>query len=234
MTALPAGGQENGSRTTSEDEIVKKRIVEQLAQDARVNAADIQVTVTDGVVTLEGTVPTYFARQEAYQIAWSIEGVANVDNRLTVEYLPPITDDREIKENAQEVLRINPNIDEEEISVTVQGGVVTMNGTVSVLWKKHRAEQVVSDVAGVTEVVNQIAVVPTEKVLDEVIARQIVDAIDRNAEANVSDIDVQVRNGVVTLSGSVDSYLSREEVYKLALYTAGVVSINDRLVVRPD
>jgi osmotically-inducible protein OsmY len=115
--ALSAEGQEKGARTISEDEVLKKRIVEQLVQDARVDAADIQVAVIDSEVTLEGTVPTYFARQEAYQIAWSIKGVSNVQNRLTVKYIPPVPDDGEIKKDAREVLHINPHIDEDQITL---------------------------------------------------------------------------------------------------------------------
>lgn len=232
--SLWAEGQEQSTPATTDDEVLKRRIVNQLVQDARVDAADIQVVVVDGSVTLEGTVPTYFARQEAYQIAWSIQGVKNVNNRLTVEYIPPVPDDEEIKRDAREVLRINPHIDEDEIDIRVQAGVLTLTGTVDSLWKKHRVEMLVSDVAGLTAVINSIAVVPTEKILDEVIARQIVAALERNADLEVDDIDVKVSNGQVTLSGSVDSYFARREAYELALYTVGVVSINDRLVVRPE
>jgi osmotically-inducible protein OsmY len=116
----------------------------------------------------------------------------------------------------------------------VQAGVLTLEGTVDSLWKKHRAEVLVSDIAGLNEVMNSNAVVPTEKILDEVIARQVVAAIQRNTHLDVDDIDVRVRNGQVTLSGRVDSYFDRRKAYELALFTAGVVSIKDQLVVRPE
>ena len=46
------------------------------------------------------------------------------------------------------------------------------------------------------------------------------------------DIDVDIRNGVVTLSGSVATEQQRERAVRLARETDGVVSIDDRLAIR--
>jgi osmotically-inducible protein OsmY len=46
------------------------------------------------------------------------------------------------------------------------------------------------------------------------------------------DVDVDTRNGVVTLSGVVVSEAERQRAVQLARETSGVTSVNDRLTVR--
>jgi osmotically-inducible protein OsmY len=52
--------------------------------DPRINAALIQVRVVHGDVYLEGSVPVYYQLDEAANDAWSVPGVVNVTNELTV------------------------------------------------------------------------------------------------------------------------------------------------------
>ena len=60
-------------------EEVKQDIVEHLAWDARVNAAEVDVEVRDGTVTLRGTVPSHRARTAAVEDAERIRGVGMLD-----------------------------------------------------------------------------------------------------------------------------------------------------------
>jgi hyperosmotically inducible protein len=46
------------------------------------------------------------------------------------------------------------------------------------------------------------------------------------------NVDVDTRNGVVTLSGVVVSEAERQRAVQLAKETSGVTSVNDRLTVR--
>jgi len=62
------------------DENIKRDVVDQLYWDSRVNAADIKVTVFDGVVTLSGFVNTSNARYSAASDTWMSEGVTEVNN----------------------------------------------------------------------------------------------------------------------------------------------------------
>jgi osmotically-inducible protein OsmY len=47
-------------------------------------------------------------------------------------------------------------------------------------------------------------------------------------------LDITTRNGIVTLAGRVDSERMRHRVVGLAIATAGVVAVNDQLVVVPE
>jgi osmotically-inducible protein OsmY len=215
------------------DEEIKKDIVDQLYWDSRVDASNITVDVEDGEVTLEGSVPSYSARLSASTDTWVVSGVMSVNNNIKVKH----TDtgigyvDSQVKSNVLNVLKWNPNIDSSEISVSVDNGWITIEGSVDALWKKMRTEDLVSDVTGVLGLTNKLSVVPTKDIVDELIAEDIVSALERNSTLNVEDINVKVENGKVTLSGTVSSWSERMSAYESALYTEGVTHIHDDLRV---
>jgi len=186
------------------------------------------VAVDDGVVTLTGTVPTYLSRLAAADAARLIPGVLSVDNELTVEPDTAGLGDRYLAARVQEALGLNADIDASEIEVDVQDSVATLRGTVDAAWKLQRAEEIASDVPGVVAVANELSVVPTRNILDETIARQVVRALERTDGVDVTHVKVEVRDGTVTLSGTVDSWLARDTAFNAALDTAGVRAvIND-------
>jgi osmotically-inducible protein OsmY len=68
----------------SEDERIQGDVNEQLSAELPADAAQIQVDVTHGEVTLAGTVDTSEARRHAEDVAGSIAGVVSVMNNLRV------------------------------------------------------------------------------------------------------------------------------------------------------
>ena len=71
-----------GPRT--EDTSLESTLQEKLAADAPTKTAAITVSARDGVVMLEGTVPTQAAKQHALSVARQAQGVVQVVDRLTV------------------------------------------------------------------------------------------------------------------------------------------------------
>jgi osmotically-inducible protein OsmY len=63
---------------------VKSRIESALKRNAELDSKSIRVSVSDGTVTLEGTVDTWAARDTAEDAAWSAPGVRTVLDRLSV------------------------------------------------------------------------------------------------------------------------------------------------------
>jgi len=213
------------------DENIKRDVVDQLYWDSRVNAADIKVTVFDGVVTLSGFVNTSKARYSAASDTWMIEGVTDINNDLRVIYgaetnLPT---DMQIKSQAENTLLWNEDIDSSKIEVSVSEGIVTLTGTVNSLWKKWEAEQTVYRNFGVISVENHLTIVPTTSIVDQDIAEDIENALDRNYYIDAEDISVKVDRGVVTLMGDVNSTFARTQAEEIALYTTGVMDVKNEL-----
>ena len=61
-----------------------RRVKQALEGDGKIQAAGIDVTATDGSVTLWGTTATPGERTRAGQIAAKVDGVSGVDNQLKV------------------------------------------------------------------------------------------------------------------------------------------------------
>jgi osmotically-inducible protein OsmY len=67
-------------------EYVVARIKEALAHDGRVAALDVEVTIADRVVILEGTVPTEQRRHACTELVRTVVQDSVVDNRLVVAH----------------------------------------------------------------------------------------------------------------------------------------------------
>jgi osmotically-inducible protein OsmY len=215
------------------DEKIKSDIVDQIYGDHRVDAAEVQVEVYGGHVTLTGTVPSLTARNAATADAWEIAGVKRVTNLLTVRFPPTFTVplDREIEDSARVTLSWNPAVHGEAIDVSVTGGVVTLEGTVDAYWKRWKAETLVSDLSGVRDVENRLTVVPTESRLDQQIAEEIEAALVRSLYIDPDRVTVKVEHGQVRLTGSVETYHGRASAYEAAVNAAGVIEIDNDVVV---
>ncbi|MBD3220912.1 BON domain-containing protein [bacterium] len=215
------------------DEQIKIDVVNELHRDTRVDASKVQVVVDNGCVALSGRVPTAATRAAATVDAWSVAGVRSVDNGLKVELPPmlPVPDDATIAGNADSVLDWSTDIDASDVKVDVEAGVLGLSGTVPTHWEKIRAEELVENLRGVTAVDNELAVVPTQDIVDELIADDVVSALDRNALVDVETVDVTVRDGIVTLSGTVPSAAARFAAYRTASRAASVRDVRSELIV---
>jgi osmotically-inducible protein OsmY len=84
-----AGGVSASQGTTSaeasKDAALTDQIRRKYAAHAVLSESGIQVSTRNSVVRLSGSVPTYKAREDAEKLAISTSGVANVENRITVE-----------------------------------------------------------------------------------------------------------------------------------------------------
>jgi osmotically-inducible protein OsmY len=217
--------------TRAED--IKKAVVDQLYWDSRVDASDIRVDVFESKVKLSGTVPTLSSREAALGDALTVPGVATVENDLSVRFPSTISvpRDDQVRLNVESMLRWSPDIDPSEIEVTVEGGVVTLRGTVDLYWKKSKAEDLASNVTGVLSVDNQLAVAPSDSYVDKSIAEDIVSALERNAYIHADSVNVEVEGGRVTLSGKVPDRAAYNSAADVSRFTPGVIDVENRLTI---
>ncbi len=216
------------------DEQIKKDILDDLYWDPRIDASKIAVTVEDGTVTLSGTVPMYADAAAARSAAWRIEDVKQVsDKDITVEHIPEAArpSDTELRARVQNLFAWEPSIDETQLDIDVSDKIVTLGGTVDAHWKSSYAEQKAGGVGGVRDIENQLTVVPSNRITDEVIARDVTAALDRDALVDLRKLSVTVNDGIVTLAGAVPGGAAREAAMRDVSLTAGVVGVREELTI---
>lgn len=216
------------------DQSIKKDIVDNLYWDARVNASDIKVDVKGGKVTLSGSVPNHHNRYNAVLNAWSVKGVKSVGNDIKVkypsEYAQPSIN--EMKTTIQNILFWNPVIDSSRINISIDDeGVVYLKGTVDQYFKKREVEKVTSGINGVSEIINNIDVVPSKSIPDEKIIEQVRSTCKRRYENGLDSVKINSENGIIELKGNVDNYANYREILEVAENTSGVVAIINNLKI---
>ncbi len=120
-----------------------------------------------------------------------------------------------------------------DLDVSAEAGVIRLAGTVDTLWKKGKAEELVSHLHGVTEVDNRLAVAPTDNYSDKSIANDIVAALERDRSIDAAEITVRVEDGHVTLVGSVSNPEIRSRAYNVAVVASGVATVDNRIGIPP-
>lgn len=208
------------------------QVENQLIWDSRVTTSNIQVQVKEGKAILSGTVPDYRSRIAAEEDVKMIRGSTHVDNQLQIDYPSHLgLEEEEISQRVCSLLQWAREIDSDRISVDVSGSVVTLKGSVDSYWKKFYVTNSVYLLYGITEVINELAIVPTQDIQDLEIAADIETALERSTGVNVNDVNVKVEKGVVTLDGTVADWNSRQIAHNIAIHTKGVLHTIDRIFV---
>jgi osmotically-inducible protein OsmY len=122
-----------------------------------------------------------------------------------------------------------------EIGVEVDHGVVTLSGSVSTYLKVGEAADVATRVPGVKDVANKLIVRPPDSIFmdDTKIAQAVRNSLVWDSTVPEERIDSVVRNGVVTLRGTVDYWYQRKSAVDVVKRITGVLNVNDHITVTP-
>jgi osmotically-inducible protein OsmY len=130
-------------------------VLNALRWDAAIPAGKVDVTVSQGWVTLKGEVDHYFQKRDSEPAIERLSGVRGVSNLLTVKPQPVPQD---LKSQIQKALVRNAQTDASRITVEVQGSKVILRGTVSSYAEKKAAEETACSASRVTEVDNRMII----------------------------------------------------------------------------
>jgi osmotically-inducible protein OsmY len=146
-----------------------------------------------------------------------------------------IKSDPEIQQAVLRELKWDTRVEETEVGVEVDRGVVTLTGTVSSWAKRLAAQEAAHRVAGVVDVANdlQVKVPGSATRTDTEIAQAVRDALEWNVFVPDASIRSTVTQGWVTLEGSVEVLSERHEAEKVIANLAGVRGVTNRIEVKP-
>ncbi|MGR6321401.1 BON domain-containing protein [Micromonospora soli] len=128
-----------------------------LEWDAFVPIEALDVTVSDGWVTLHGEVEWEYQRRAAERAVGRLNGVRGVSNGITVR--PGASaDGRALAEQIVDALARNDATEAEGISVRVHGDTAILAGLVHSISERDEIERVVWSAPGIREVHNHVTV----------------------------------------------------------------------------
>ncbi len=127
-----------------------------LRWDAAIPAGKVDVTVSQGWVTLKGEVEHAFQVRDAERAVRRHAGVKGVSNLIVVNRSHVLPTD--LKQQIERALVRNAETDARRITVEMEGGKVILRGTVRSSAEKQAAEETAWSAPGVSEVENSIVI----------------------------------------------------------------------------
>ena len=214
----------------SDDHLLRKRILDELHYDPRVDSSHINVAVTDGAVALSGHVISYPQLFVAGKAAWRVKGVVTLANDLRVELaVSHVRNDSDVAESIAHVLRHNVSLPDSELRAEVRDGVVSISGTVDWEFQRRHVEKQIAHVSGVKAIYNRVKLTPRASALD--VKEHIEAALQRNAELEAEHVEVEVDGDEVTLRGRVRAFYERNLVEAACWSSPGVKRVHDHIAV---
>jgi hyperosmotically inducible protein len=170
------------------------KVHSEMVDEDVLNGSDIDVDVKNGVVTLQGTVPSEAARSRALAVAKANDGVKSVVDQLRIAPAARHDGEGKVEAAGEKVGAAGERAADKSVSAAKKTGRAVDDG-----WIKS-------------------------KIYAQYLA-------DWNTVLDDSDIDIDVKDNVVTLNGRVKSAEAKTKAVATAKATDGVKSVNDNLKV---
>jgi len=143
--------------------------------------------------------------------------------------------DSDVKRDVQDEIKYDPFIDSTNIALSVKNGVVSLTGFACNYSQKLQAEEDAKRISGVMAVANDIEVrlASIDARPDPDIARELVAQLRFELPFSNENIKSVVKNGWVTLDGSLEWNYQRTDAEYTARHIKGVVGVSNLIKLSP-
>lgn len=230
--------------TIRTDEEIRENVETALTLDPATDSYEVEAMVEDGIVTLSGTVESGAEKTLAGKVAKGVKGVLAVNNNIAVEYSAERSD-AQIQAEIERRLELHPQIDELLVDVMVENGEVTITGVVGSVAEQTEVLQS-AWTAGVQDVdlsglsiewwtresmyQTQTPDIKTDAELEQ----DAKDALLYEPRVASFELNVQVENGVASLSGTVDNFRAKRAAEEAIKGVSGIWRVRNYINVRPE
>jgi osmotically-inducible protein OsmY len=213
----------------SQDSQICEAVVRELDWLPSVDSDNIEVDVTDRVVTLSGKVAAYLEKVLAGKAAQRVDGVIGLVQKINVHTRWTSLTDADIARECGEALERAIDVPD-SVKVAVAKRVVTLSGEVQWQFQREAAVRTVQCLKGVTEVENETMLRPSVVIVD--LETAIEAALVRNAQLESHHISVStLTGGGVTLTGKVGSWAESRQAEHACWAAPGVTAVHNQLTL---
>ncbi len=138
-----------------DDDEIALRAANLLAWTLHVPEDTVHVKIEKGWVTLTGDVDWQYQKHSAELAVRRLGGVMGVSNSINIR---PHATVKDVRAHITEAFRRNAELESSGITVSVEGGKITLSGRVKALHERRTAENAAWGISSVTEVVDNLIV----------------------------------------------------------------------------
>jgi len=199
----------------------------------------VKVKVSDGVVTLTGTVQDSSEKSLAADTVENLPGVTSVNNQIIVKSDHPENSDSWMALKIRSQLLVKANVSATATTVDVKDGVATLSGTADNKAQKELTGIYAGEIKGVKSVKNDIVIkdkvagaTMSEHIDDASITSQVKYALLTHKSTSALKTKVSTTDGVVSVTGNASTEAEKSLVTKLAQDVRGTKSVTNDMLVK--
>jgi len=236
---------------------VEKAVMAAFEHDRSINLhrypIRLEFDVARGALTLEGEVENIIAKKRAFEIASQEDRVQGVIDRLTLapgerrgdgairdSLVQELLEEpallrcgiRAQKKGSMEILRASEEAPGNVINISVNEGIIQLNGAAPSLSHKRLAGVLAWWTPGCRDVINGMQVTPPEIDNDDEIADALRLVLEKDPLIHADQIGVRVKNRIVMLSGLVGNKEEKKMAELDAWYLLGVNKVVNGIDIR--
>ena len=209
---------------------IKQDILDELVFQPNIDETQIGVVVENGIVMLTGIVDDFTKKVVANEAVKKVKGVKAVADDIEVKYGTNYQKtDKEIAKAIISAFEWNTSIPEDKITVEVSNVWVNLSGEVEYTYQKEAAKRVTASILGVKGINNTIQIAASVEPVE--VKENISRAFKRSATLKAQQINVEIFEDTVKLTGQVHSLSEKRSAQKIAYFTPGVYKVKNELAI---